>query len=237
MSSAISPESPGRPLRLVVADDHDLLRQGVVSMLASQGFDVVAQAQDADDLVRKVGAHRPDVAIIDIRMPPDNTDDGLRAAVAIRHAHPDVGVLMLSQYIEADYAMELIGADARGVGYMLKDRVSDIEEFADAIRRVADGGSVLDPLVVRWMLGRKRATSVLSELTPRELEVLGLLAEGCSNQGVAHRMVITQRAVEKHVTAILSKLGLPAEPEAHRRVLAVLVYLKEADSGAARVAT
>jgi DNA-binding NarL/FixJ family response regulator len=237
MSSAISPESPGRPLRLVVADDHDLLRQGVVSMLASQGFDVVAQAQDADDLVRKVGAHRPDVAVIDIRMPPDNTDDGLRAAVAIRHAHPDVGVLMLSQYIEADYAMELIGADARGVGYMLKDRVSDIEEFADAIRRVADGGSVLDPLVVRWMLGRKRATSVLSELTPRELEVLGLLAEGCSNQGVAQRMVITQRAVEKHVTAILSKLGLPAEPEAHRRVLAVLVYLKEADSGTARVAT
>ena len=237
MSSAISPESQGRPLRLVVADDHDLLRQGVVSMLASQGFDVVAQAQDADDLVRKVGAHRPDVAVIDIRMPPDNTDDGLRAAVAIRHAHPDVGVLMLSQYIEADYAMELIGADARGVGYMLKDRVSDIEEFADAIRRVADGGSVLDPLVVRWMLGRKRATSVLSELTPRELEVLGLLAEGCSNQGVAQRMVITQRAVEKHVTAILSKLGLPAEPDAHRRVLAVLLYLKEADSSAARVAT
>ena len=221
----------------VVADDHDLLRQGVVSMLASQGFDVVAQAQDADDLVRKVGAHRPDVAVIDIRMPPDNTDDGLRAAVAIRRAHPDVGVLMLSQYIEANYAMELIGADARGVGYMLKDRVSDIEEFADAIRRVADGGSVLDPLVVRWMLGRKRATSVLSELTPRELEVLGLLAEGCSNQGVAQRMVITQRAVEKHVTAILSKLGLPAEPEAHRRVLAVLAYLKEADSRTARVAT
>ena len=224
-----SPERAGPPLRLVVADDNDLLRQGVVSMLASLGFEVVAQAADADDLVRKVSAHRPDVAVIDIRMPPTNTDDGLRAAVAIRGSHPDVGVLMLSQYVEADYALELIGADARGVGYLLKDRISDIDEFAEAIRRVAAGGSVLDPDVVRWMLGRKRATSVLSELTPRELEVLGLLAEGCSNQGVAHRIVVSQRAVEKHVTSILSKLGLPAEPEAHRRVLAVLAYLKEAN--------
>jgi DNA-binding NarL/FixJ family response regulator len=236
MSAAISPESPVRPLRLVVADDHDLLRQGVVSMLASLGFDVVAQAADADDLVRKVGAHRPDVAVIDVRMPPTGTDDGLRAAIAIREAHPDVGVLMLSQYIEGDYAFELIGADARGVGYLLKDRVTDIDEFADAIRRVADGGSVLDPLVVRWILGRRRATSVLSDLTPRELEVLGLLAEGCSNQGVAQRICVTQRAVEKHVTAILSKLGLPPEPEAHRRVLAVLAYLKEADAATTSVA-
>ena len=235
---ALSPENHGPPpLRLVVADDHDLLRQGVVSLLESQGFDVVAQAGDADDVIRKVGAHVPDVAIIDVRMPPDNSDDGLRAALTIRTAQPGVGVLMLSQYIEADYVLELIGADARGVGYLLKDRVSDIEEFADAIRRVAGGGSVLDPLVVRWMLGRKQRTSVLEELTPRELEVLGLVAEGCSNQGVAERMVITQRAVEKHVTAILSKLGLPPEPEAHRRVLAVLAYLKEADARAARAAT
>jgi DNA-binding NarL/FixJ family response regulator len=233
-SSSSSPESVGPPLRVVIADDHALLRQGVVSMLESEGFDVVAQAGDADELVRKVGAHRPDVAVIDIRMPPTNTDDGLRAAVAIREAHPDVGVLVLSQYIEADYALELIGGDARGVGYLLKDRISDIEEFANAVRRVADGGSVLDPEVVRWMLGRQRDTSALSELTPRELEVLGLLAEGCSNQGVANRLVISARAVEKHVTAILSKLGLPSEPEAHRRVLAVLAYLEDAGAGAAR---
>jgi DNA-binding NarL/FixJ family response regulator len=233
-SSSSSPESAGSALRVVVADDHVLLRRGVVSMLELQGFDVVAQAGDADELTRKVGAHRPDVAVVDIRMPPTNTDDGLRAAVAIRHAHPDVGVLVLSQYIEADYALELIGADARGVGYLLKDRISDIEEFADAIRRVADGGSVLDPEVVRWMLGRQRETSALAELTPREHEVLGLLAEGCSNEGVARRIFITQRAVEKHVTAIMSKLDLPPEPEAHRRVLAVLAYLDDSRAGAAR---
>jgi DNA-binding NarL/FixJ family response regulator len=233
-SSPIAPERSGSPLRLVVADDHDLLRQGVVSMLAARGFDVVAQAADADELVRKVGAHRPDVAIVDVRMPPTNTDDGLRAAVTLRQTHPDVGVLMLSQYVEADYALELIGTDARGVGYLLKDRVSDIEEFADAVRRVAGGGSVLDPEVVRWMLGRKRETSALADLTPRELEVLGLLAEGCSNQGVARRIVVSQRAVEKHVTAILSKLGLPEAPEAHRRVLAVLAYLDDANAGTTR---
>jgi DNA-binding NarL/FixJ family response regulator len=226
-SSPPSPEHLGAPLRLVVADDHELLRHGLVSVLAALGFEVVAQAGDADELIRKVGAHRPDVAIVDVRMPPSNTDDGLRAAVAIRHAHPDVGVLVLSQYIEADYAVELIGADARGVGYLLKDRISDIEEFADAVRRVAGGGSVLDPEVVRWMLGRKRETSVLADLTPRELDVLALLAEGCSNQGVARRLCVSQRAVEKHVTAILSKLGLPAEPNAHRRVLAVLAYLDD----------
>jgi DNA-binding NarL/FixJ family response regulator len=227
------PPSPER-LRLVVADDHELLRQGVVSMLAALGFEVVAQARDADDLIRKVGAHRPDVAIVDVRMPPTNTDDGLRAAVAIRRAHPDIGVLVLSQYIEANYALELIGADARGVGYLLKDRISDIEEFADAVRRVAGGGSVLDPVVVRWMLGRKRGTSVLADLTPRELEVLELLAEGYSNQGVASRICVTQRAVEKHVTAILSKLDLPPEPEAHRRVLAVLAYLDDTSAATKR---
>ena len=230
-SSSISPESAERTLRVVIADDHALLRHGVVSMLEAQGFDVVGQAGDADELIRKVGAHRPDVAIVDVRMPPTNTDDGLRAAVAIRRSHPEVGVLVMSQYIEADYALELIGADARGVGYLLKDRISDIEEFADAVRRVADGGSALDPEVVRWMLGRQQ-TSALSELTPREREVLGLLAEGCSNAGVARRIVVTQRSVEKHVTSIMSKLGLPAEPEAHRRVLAVLAYLE--DAGAAR---
>jgi DNA-binding NarL/FixJ family response regulator len=233
-SPSVSPASAGSALRVVVADDHVLLRRGVVSMLEAEGFEVVGQAGDADELTRKVGAFRPDVAIVDIRMPPTNTDDGLRAAVAIREAHPDVGVLVLSQYVEANYALELIGADARGVGYLLKNRISEIEEFADAIRRVAAGGSVLDPEVVRWMLGRQRETSALAELTPREREVLGLLAEGCSNEGVARRLFITQRAVEKHVTSIMSKLELGPEPEAHRRVLAVLAYLDDAAAGAAR---
>jgi len=233
-SSSVSPESVGTPLRVVVADDHVLLRQGLVSLLESQGLDVVAQAGDADELIRKVGAHRPDVAVIDVRMPPTHTDDGLRAAVSIRETHADVGVLVLSQYIEPDYALALIGGDARGVGYLLKDRISDAEEFADAVRRVAGGGSVLDPSVVRAMLGRQRETSALSELTPREYEVLGLIAEGCSNQGVAHRIFITQRSVEKHVTSIMSKLELPPEPEAHRRVMAVLAYLEDASAGAAR---
>ena len=227
-SSSIPPETAAAAkLRVVIADDHVLLRRGVVTMLEAEGFEVVGQAGDAEELVRKVGAHRPDVAIVDIRMPPTNTDDGLRAAVAIRATHPGVGVLVLSQYLEADYALELIGNDARGVGYLLKDRVADIEEFADAIRRVACGGSVLDPEVVRWMLGRRRETSALSELTAREHEVLGLLAEGCSNAGVASRIFVTQRSVEKHVTSIMAKLGLPSEPEAHRRVLAVLAYLED----------
>jgi DNA-binding NarL/FixJ family response regulator len=220
-------------LRVVIADDHALLLQGLASMLEAHGFDVVAQASDADDLVRKVGAHRPDAAVIDIRMPPTNTDDGLRAAVRIRQTHPDVGVLVLSQYVEAAYALELIGEDARGVGYLLKDRIADFDEFAGALRRVAAGGSVLDPEVVRWMLGRPRDASKLSELTAREREVLGLIAEGCSNQGVARRIVVSERAVEKHVTSILSKLGLPAEPEAHRRVMAVLAYLEDARAAAA----
>ncbi len=214
-------------LRVVIADDHALLLQGLASMLEAHGFDVVAQAGDAVDLVRKVGAHHPDAAVIDIRMPPTNTDDGLRAAVAIRKAHPDVGVLVLSQYVEAAYALELIGDDARGVGYLLKDRIADFDEFAVALRRVAAGGSVLDPEVVRWMLGRPRDASPLADLTAREREVLGLIAEGCSNQGVARRIVVSERAVEKHVTSILSKLGLPTEPEAHRRVMAVLAYLED----------
>jgi DNA-binding NarL/FixJ family response regulator len=233
--SAGTPTVPETRLRVLIADDHTLLRQGVANMLETEGFDVVAQACDADELLRKVGAHRPDVAVIDIRMPPTNTDDGLRAAAEIRKAHPEVGVLVLSQYVEADYALQLIGDDARGVGYLLKDRIGDFEDFADAVRRVAAGGSALDPEVVRWMLGRQRETSPLAELTAREREVLALLAEGCSNRGVAQRIFVSERAVEKHVTAILSKLSLPAEPEAHRRVLAVLAYLADerAAAGAA----
>jgi DNA-binding NarL/FixJ family response regulator len=227
-ASLDEPLDSATPLRVVIADDHVLLRQGVASMLDGEGFDVVAQAGDAEDVIRKVNAHLPDVAVIDIRMPPNGTDDGLRAAIAIRQAHPEIGVLVLSQYVEADYAVELIGDDARGVGYLLKDRVGDFEEFAGALRRVAAGGSVLDPEVVHWMFGRERVTSRLDELTPRELEVLGLVAEGCSNQAVADRLVVSQRAVEKHVTSILAKLGLPAEPAAHRRVMAVLVFLEDA---------
>jgi DNA-binding NarL/FixJ family response regulator len=227
-ASLDEPLDSATPLRIVIADDHVLLRQGVASMLDGEGFDVVAQAGDAEDVIRKVNAHLPDVAVIDIRMPPNGTDDGLRAAIAIRQAHPDIGVLVLSQYVEAAYAVELIGDDARGVGYLLKDRVGDFEEFAGALRRVAAGGSVLDPEVVHWMFGRERVTSRLDELTPRELEVLGLVAEGCSNQAVADRLVVSQRAVEKHVTSILAKLGLPAEPAAHRRVMAVLAFLEDA---------
>ena len=227
-ASLDEPLDSATPLRIVIADDHVLLRQGVASMLDGEGFDVVAQAGDAEDVIRKVNAHLPDVAVIDIRMPPNGTDDGLRAAIAIRQAHPDIGVLVLSQYVEAAYAVELIGDDARGVGYLLKDLVGDFEEFAGALRRVAAGGSVLDPEVVHWMFGRERVTSRLDELTPRELEVLGLVAEGCSNQAVADRLVVSQRAVEKHVTSILAKLGLPAEPAAHRRVMAVLAFLEDA---------
>ena len=226
-ASLDKPLDPAKPLRIVIADDHILLRQGLASMLEGQGFEVVAQAGDAEDVVRKVNAHHPDVAVVDIRMPPNGTDDGLRAAIAIRQSHPGVGVLVLSQYVEADYAVELIGDDARGVGYLLKDRIGDFEEFAIAVRRVAAGGSVLDPEVVQWMFGRERATSRLADLTPREREVLALLAEGCSNRAVADRIFVTQRAVEKHVTAILSKLGLPEEPAAHRRVLAVLAFLED----------
>jgi len=221
-------------VRVVVADDAMLIREGLTRLLRDAGVTVVGKAADADELLRHVALGRPDVAVVDIRMPPTNTDDGLRAAVAIRAAHPGVGVLVLSQYIEADYALELIGGDARGVGYLLKDRISDIEEFADAIRRVACGGSVLDPEVVRWMLGRRHETSALSELTPREHEVLGLLAQGFSNAGVASKIVVSQRSVEKHVTSIMAKLGLPSEPEAHRRVLAVLAYLEDESAGTVR---
>jgi DNA-binding NarL/FixJ family response regulator len=228
-----APGAPPRRLRVVVADDHVLVRAGLASMLELHGFDVVAQAGDADDLVRAVEDHRPDVAVIDVRMPPTNTDDGLRAAAAIRHSQPDVGVLVLSQYVEPAYALALIGDDARGVGYLLKDRVADFDAFADALRRIAAGGSVLDPEVVRGMLGRQRDASPLAELTPREREVLGLLAEGRSNRGVGGRIGVSDRAVEKHITAILSKLGLPAEPDDHRRVLAVLAYLQDSRATAA----
>jgi DNA-binding NarL/FixJ family response regulator len=212
-------------MRVVVADDSVLLREGLVRLLSESGFDVVAQAGDAEDLMRKVGAHKPDVAIVDVRMPPTHTDEGLRAALRIREELPDIGVLVLSQYVEEEYATELLADRAEGVGYLLKDRVADVDGFADAVRRVAAGGSALDPEVVSTMLGRKR-DEPLAGLTPREREVLALMAEGLSNNAIAEQLVVTERAVEKHVTSIFAKLRLPPTGETHRRVLAVLAYLK-----------
>jgi DNA-binding NarL/FixJ family response regulator len=215
----------GAPVRVVLAEDSVLLREGIASLLADAGFEIVGQAGTAEQLLLKVRSYKPDVAIVDIRMPPTHTDEGLRAAQEIREQHPGVGVLVLSQYVESGYALELLRTSAEGVGYLLKDRISDTREFADAVRRVAKGGSVLDPEVVSRLVGRRRGEDPLSELTPREREVLELIAEGRSNQGIAERLVVTERAVEKHVTSIFGKLGLPAAPADHRRVLAVLAYL------------
>jgi DNA-binding NarL/FixJ family response regulator len=213
-------------MRVVIGEDQALLREGVVRLLVDAGFEVVAEAADAPDLVRKVGAHKPDVAIIDVQMPPDNTDDGLRAALEIRAHQPGVGVLVLSQFAEERYALDLIGESAEGVGYLLKDRVADFANFADAVRRVASGGTALDPTVVSRMLGRRRRDDPLVELTPREREVLELMAGGRSNRGIAEVLVVTPNAVEKHVTSIFSKLGVGEAPEDHRRVLAVLTFLR-----------
>jgi DNA-binding NarL/FixJ family response regulator len=213
-------------VRVVIAEDSVLLREGVARILADSGFDVVGQAGNADELMLKVRSYAPDVAIVDIRMPPTHTDEGLRAAQEIREKHPGVGVLVLSQYVEPTYAMELLAESAEGVGYLLKDRISDMSEFADAVRRVADGGSALDPTIVSQLVGRRRGDDPLDQLTPREREVLGLMAEGRSNRGIAERLVVTERAVEKHVTSIFGKLRLPAASADHRRVLAVLAYLR-----------
>ncbi len=215
-----------RGMRVVLADDSVLLREGIARLLEDAGFEVVAQSGTAEDLLRHVGMHKPDVALVDIRMPPTQTDEGLRAAKQIRERWPDCGVLVLSQYVEPAYAVELLGENAEGVGYLLKDRVSDVDEFAAAVRRVGEGGSALDPAVVSQLVGRRRRDDPLDELTPREREVLELMAEGRSNQAIAERLVITLRAVEKHVTSIFSKLRLSATSEDHRRVLAVLTYLR-----------
>jgi DNA-binding NarL/FixJ family response regulator len=202
-----------------------LLREGVARLLAEAGFEVVGQSGTADDLLLKVRSYNPDIAIIDIRMPPTHTDEGLRAAHEIRLRHPQVGVLVLSQYVESGYALELLQDSAEGVGHLLKDRVSNLTEFADAVKRVAEGGSALDPDVVSLLVGSRRGDDPLSQLTAREREVLELIAEGRSNQGIAERLVITERAVEKHVTSIFGKLRLPTVAQDHRRVLAVLAYL------------
>jgi len=213
-------------VRVVVGEDQPLTRKGIVSVLEEAGLEVVGVAADAPDLLRKARAHKPDVVIADIQMPPGNTDDGFRAAQQIRVDLPDTGVLILSQYLDAGYALELVGDRAEGAGYLLKERVSDLSVFADSVRRVAHGGSALDPDVVRSMIGRPRAAGPLDDLTPRERDVVALMAEGRSNVGIAEQLVVTVGAIERHVTSIFDKLGLRILPEDHRRVLAVLEYLK-----------
>ena len=213
-------------MRVVIADDSVLLREGVSRLLAEAGFEVVGQADNAEDLLREVAEKAPDVAIVDIRMPPTHTDEGLRAARALRSRHPSLGVLVLSQYVRPSYAFELLADDARGVGYLLKDRVSDVGELSDAVERVGKGGSVLDPSVVSQLVGRRRqGHDPIDDLSEREREVLALMAEGRSNRAIAERLVVTERTVEKHVRSILIKLRIPASQEDHRRVLAVLAYL------------
>jgi DNA-binding NarL/FixJ family response regulator len=213
-------------VRVVLADDTMLLREGVALLLGEAGFDVVGQAGTAEELIATVDDAMPAVAIVDLRMPPTHTDEGLKAALAIRAAHPRVGVLVLSQHADVGLAMKLLADGAEGVGYMLKDRVADLEDFADAIRRVAAGGSALDPTIVSQLLSKRRAAGPLDELTGREREVLELMAEGRSNQGIAERMEISERGVQKHVTSIFEKLGIPAGTDDHRRVLAVLTFLR-----------
>ena len=213
-------------MRVVIADDTVLLREGVARLLTEAGFDVVGQSSDADDLLLKVRSYSPDVAITDIRMPPTQTHEGLRAALEIRATYPDVGVLVLSQHADVGLAMKLLADNAEGVGYMLKDRVGDPDELAEAVRRVGHGGSVIDPTIVSQLLGRRRGDDPLEHLTPREREVLELMAQGRSNQGIAERLFVTERAVQKHITSIFQKLGLQAGSEDHRRVLAVLAFLR-----------
>ena len=213
-------------MRVVIAEDSVLLREGVARILGDAGFEVVGQAGTADELMLKVRSYSPDVAIVDIRMPPTHTDEGLRAAQEIREKHPGIGVLVLSQYVELGLALKLFADSAEGVGYLLKDRISDVTEFVAAVRRVADGGSAIDPIIVSTLLSKRRSDDPLAELTPREREVLELMAEGRSNQGIADKLVITLRAAEKYVSSIFGKLGLPSSGSESRRVLAVLVYLR-----------
>jgi DNA-binding NarL/FixJ family response regulator len=214
-------------VRVVVADDSVLLREGVAQLLSQAGFDVVGLASNAAELLEQVALHRPDVAIVDIRMPPTHTDEGLQAAQEIRARNPDVGVLVLSQYVRPAYVFELLSESAERVGYLLKDRVSDLNELTDAVRRVGNGGTVLDPLVVNQLVGRPRQDDdPLADLTEREREVLALMAEGRTNLAIAERLFITERTVEKHVRSIFGKLRLSTSAEDHRRVLAVVAYLR-----------
>jgi DNA-binding NarL/FixJ family response regulator len=214
--------------RIVIGEDDVLLREGITRLLAEAGLDVVAQTGDADDFLRRTLAHRPDVAVVDVQMPPRREDDGLQAAMTLRKRLPATGVLVLSQFYEESYALDLIGDRAEGVGYLLKERVADVSAFIDAVERVAAGGSALDPEIVGRMLGRRRSAGPLDELTARERQVLAAMAEGKSNLGIAEELVITEAAVEKHVTRIFNKLGLGPTAREHRRVLAVLTYVRNA---------
>jgi DNA-binding NarL/FixJ family response regulator len=212
---------------VVIGEDDVLLREGIARLLTDAGFDVVSQAEDAEAFLRKALAHKPDVVVVDIQMPPGQGDDGLRAALELRENRPETGILVLSQYYEEQYALDLIGESAEGVGYLLKERVGDVDGFTDAVSRVAAGGSALDPEVVGRMVGRRQSEGPLDELTPRERDVLVQLAQGKSNKGIAEELVVTTAAVEKHVTSIFHKLGLQTSPTEHRRVLAALTYLKD----------
>ncbi len=216
----------GRPLRTVVADDSVLLRDGIVRLLGDSGFDVVAAVGDGDALLDAVTEHDPDLCVVDVRMPPTHTDEGLRAAIEVRRRSPSTAVLVLSQYVEEHYAGELLAGDVSGVGYLLKDRVIDVDDFLVALRRVADGGSAVDAEVVSQILSRSQRSSELEHLTPREREVLELMAEGLSNGAIAGRLVVSSGAVEKHISNVFSKLGLQPEEGANRRVMAVLTYLR-----------
>jgi DNA-binding NarL/FixJ family response regulator len=213
-------------MRVAIAEDSLLLREGLARLLTDSGFEVVGLCEDADELLLRVRSYLPDVAIIDIRLPPTHSDEGLRAALEIRKSYPSVGVLVLSQYVELGLALKLLSGSAEGVGYLLKDRISDVKDFLAAIRRVAAGGSALDPIIVSTLVARQRPDDPLLRLTPREREVLVLMAEGSSNQGIADRLVITVRAVEKYVSSIFTKLGLPSTGGESRRVLAVLTFLR-----------
>jgi DNA-binding NarL/FixJ family response regulator len=213
-------------VRVAIAEDSVLLREGVARLLEEAEYEVVARCEDAEDLLLKVRSFPPDVVIVDIRLPPTHNDEGLRAALEIRSRHPSVGVLVLSQYVEVGLALKLLADSAEGVGYLLKDRIGNVKEFLAAVRRVAEGGSALDPIIVSTLLARQRPDDPISQLTPREREVLELMASGSSNQGIADSLVITLRAVEKYVSSIFSKLGLPSTGSESRRVLAVLLYLR-----------
>jgi DNA-binding NarL/FixJ family response regulator len=218
--------STSRPVRVIVGEDQPFVREGIVRVLTAGGYEVVSTAGDAPGLIQMADVYRPDVVIADIQMPPGQADDGLRAALAIRAAQPGVGVLVLSQFLEDAYAFDLVADGAQGVGYLLKEKIADLRVFTDAVRRVAEGGSVLDPDVVARLVGRQRQAGPLDGLTPRERQVLTLIAEGRSNAGIAHELTVTVAAVERHVTGIFEKLGLHQSPEDHRRVLAVLTYLR-----------
>ncbi len=213
-------------MRVIIAEDSVLLRAGLVRLLSDSGFEVVAATGEAESFLRAVAEHRPDVCVVDIRMPPTHTDEGIRAALVVRAQYPEIGVLVLSQYVEERYAVELIAGNTAGVGYLLKDRVADVTEFIAAVRRVGNSGTALDPEVISQLLVRSRRVNPLAALTPREIDVLALMAQGRSNAGIAAEIVVSEGAVEKHVSSIFGKLGLPLAPPDHRRVLAVLKYLE-----------